>query len=108
MNRTTVRLLCQGRCRPINSLSVLLCTAVEYIIPNPNNLPMLPNIEATVTSLPEYIEHNETVTTPLIDKLATVTGLPVQDVFIPATRVSAACADLCLSLHEPLIFRAHG
>ena len=58
-------------------------------MPNPNLIPELATIKVNVSALPEFIQHNQTVTTPLIEKLASLTGLPVLEVSIPAIRVGA-------------------
>ena len=60
----------------------------EYIVPNAAQDPRLQAIMNNVTASEAYLAHYKTVTAPLLLQLANATGLPEQEVFVPAIKVS--------------------
>ena len=57
-------------------------------MPNAAQDPRLQAIMNNVTASEAYLAHYKTVTAPLLLQLANATGLPEQEVFVPAIKVS--------------------
>jgi hypothetical protein len=73
----------------------------EYLVPNFNDYPELQVIYDNVTSSPEYMAHYNTVTVPLLAKLAAATGLPLAAVSVTSIKARARPVPATFSCARP-------
>jgi hypothetical protein len=60
---------------------------MDYLVPNPTVCGVLDEIIANLPTNPAFQTHNQTVTQPLIAKLATILGLDPSEVSLDAFKV---------------------